>query len=300
MAAAEASVDSASLIIDGWFHERNEQWPGQAMSLQVKEVLLHKKTLFQDLLVFESTTWGKVLVLDGVIQLTEKDEMSYQEMMVHLPMFAHAEPKNVLIVGAGDGGVLREVCKHPGVEKIVQCEIDEGVVNASKQFFPSVAKCYDSDDRFTLNIADAVKYIEEVEEGSVDVIIVDSSDPVGPAEGLFSPAFYEKAHRALAPGGIMCCQGESLWIHADLINQMCDENAKPFASCEYASVQVPTYPCGQIGAFLCQKAKDGMLATCKKSRRDVNIQELRYYTAEMHEAAFALPKFLKDKIKMRP
>jgi spermidine synthase len=286
--------------VDGWFHERNEQWPGQALSLQVKEVVHEEKTLFQDLLVFESTSFGKVLVLDGVIQLTEKDEMSYQEMLVHVPMFAHASPKSVLIVGAGDGGVLREVCKHQAVEKIVQCEIDEGVINASKRFFPSVAKCYTGEPRYTLNIQDAVKYIEEVEAGSVDVIIVDSSDPVGPAEGLFSPAFYEKAHRALAPGGILCCQGECLWIHAELINQMCEVNAKPFESCEYASIQIPTYPCGQIGAFLCQKAQEGLAASCRRPRRTCDIEELRYYTAEMHEAAFVLPKFVKDKIKMRP
>jgi len=294
------SLDSASLIENGWFHEKNEQWPGQANSLQVKEVLLHEKTKFQDLLVFESTSYGKVLVLDGVIQLTEKDEMSYQEMMTHLPMFAHSGPKSVLIVGAGDGGVLREVCRHPGVEKIVQCEIDEGVVNAAKRFFPTVSYCYESDSRFTLNIGDAVKYIKETEDESVDVVIVDSTDPAGPAEGLFSAEFYTELHRVLKPGGIVCSQGECLWVHADLIDMMCLNHSKPFASCEYASIQVPTYPSGQIGAFLCQKAADGLEAGCRKPRRAVDVEGLRYYSEEMHGAAFALPAFLKSKLHTRP
>jgi spermidine synthase len=293
---------SQSLIIDGWFHERNEQWPGHAFSLQVKEVIHQEKTKFQDLLVFESVNFGKVLVLDGVIQLSERDEMSYQEMMVHLAMFAHAAPKSVLIVGAGDGGVLREVCKHKCAEKIVQCEIDEGVVNACKRFFPSVAKCYTGEPRFTLKIQDAVEYIENVDAGSVDVVIVDSSDPVGPAEGLYSPEFYQKIHRALAPGGILVCQSGSLWLDEQQLNQQAKVNAQPFASCEYASIQVPTYTCGQICAFMCQKAQDGMTATCKKPRRACDIEELRYYTPAMHEAAFVLPKFIADeyRVPIRP
>jgi len=267
--------------------------------LEVKEVLLHEKTKYQDLLVFESTTWGKVLVLDGVIQLTEKDEMSYQEMMAHLPLFSHPNPKSVLIVGGGDGGVTREACRHPCLEKIVQCEIDEGVVNAAKRFMPGVAASYD-DPRLTLNIGDAVQYIKECEDASVDVMIVDSSDPVGPAEGLFSPDFYVQAARVLRSGGIICSQGECLWIHADLIDQMCLEHSKPFESCEYASIQMPTYPSGQIGAFLCQKAGGETPASCRKARRACEIEDLRYYTPAMHEAAFALPAFLQKRLHTRP
>ena len=187
-------------IENGWFYEKNSQWPGQAMGLEIKEMLLEQKTKYQDLKVFESTTWGKVLILDGVIQLTEKDEMSYQEMLAHVPMFSHRQPKRVLIVGGGDGGILREVCKHNCVEEIVQCEIDEGVIEASKKFFPTISNSF-QDKRLKLIIGDAVHYvIDEAEDESFDVIIVDSSDPDGPAEKLFSEEFYKNASRILTKG----------------------------------------------------------------------------------------------------
>lgn len=292
-----APLNCASLIENGWFMEKNSQWPGQANSLQVEEILLHTKTKFQDLMVFRSTTWGKVLVLDGVIQLTERDEMSYQEMMAHLPLFSHPNPKTALVVGGGDGGVLREVCKHTCLESITMCEIDEGVVNASKQFFPSVSVAFGS-PRTNLIIADAVGYVENAEENSIDVIIVDSSDPVGPAEKLFSAEFYRSALRALTPGGVICSQGECLWVHMDLIAEMLKSHGAPFASAEYASVQVPTYPSGQIGAFLARKGDgSGGDASCRRPRRAVpDDMELRYYTEDMHVAAFALPAFLARKL----
>ena len=170
------------------------------MGLEIQEMLLEQKTKYQDLKVFQSKTWGRVLVLDGVIQLTEKDEMSYQEMLAHIPMFSHQNPKRVLIVGGGDGGILREVCKHKCVEEIIQCEIDEGVVEASKKFFPNISKSF-QDARLKLIIGDAVNYvIEEAIDESFDVIIVDSSDPDGPAEKLFSEEFYKNASRILTKG----------------------------------------------------------------------------------------------------
>ena len=190
---------------NGWFLEKNDQWKGQCNGLEVKAKLLEEKTKYQDLLVFESTTWGKVLVLDGVIQLTEKDEMSYQEMLAHIPMFSHSSPTNVLIVGGGDGGMLREVCKHDCVKAITMVEIDEGVCNASKRFFPSVS-CAFNDPRVTLKIQDAVQFVQDCEEGTFDVIIVDSSDPVGPAEKLFSPEFYARANKLLTKDGVMATQ----------------------------------------------------------------------------------------------
>lgn len=290
-------VEGPTLISDGWFIEKNSQWPGQANALQVKEVILHKKTLYQDLMVFESTNWGKVLVLDGVIQLTERDEMSYQEMMAHLPLFAHPEPRQVLIIGGGDGGVLREVCKHSCVERAKMCEIDAGVVEASKAYFPTVS-CAFSHPKTDLLIGDGVGFAASEPDSSYDVIIVDSSDPVGPAEKLFSEEFYATAHRILRPGGILCTQAESLWIHADLIASLVKEKGVPFASAEYASIQVPTYPAGQIGALLCRKAQDGVTtSTCKVPQRQVpSDMSLRYYSSELHGASFVLPAFLKKKL----
>lgn len=296
--AAEGQIDGSTLIKDGWFMEKNPQWPGQANSLEVKKVLLHKKTDFQDLLVFESTHWGKVLVLDGVIQLTEKDEMSYQEMMAHLPLFAHEGPKQVLIIGGGDGGVAREVCKHSCVEQVHHCEIDAGVVEAAKAFFPSLAVGFNS-PKGKLVIGDGLAFAKDAKDSSYDVVIVDSSDPVGPAEGLFSKEFYSNAHRILRPGGILCTQGECLWIHSELIQEVLNENGAPFASAEYASMQVPTYPSGQIGCFIGRKAfadKSGE-TSCRKPLREVpSDMELRYYSPEMHAAAFALPAFLRRRL----
>ena len=139
------------LISDGWFRERGALWPGQAMSLQVEKVLYHKRSDFQDVLVFQSTTYGTVLVLDGLIQVTERDEFAYQEMIAHLPLFAHPNPKKVLVIGGGDGGVLREIAKHPGVEEIVICEIDKDVIEVSKKYLPSLACGYD-DPRVTVKV----------------------------------------------------------------------------------------------------------------------------------------------------
>jgi spermidine synthase len=291
-------IDCASLIKDGWFMEKNPQWPGQATSLEVKEVLLHKKTDFQDLMVFKSTTWGNVMVLDGVIQLTEKDEMSYQEMLTHIPMFSHPEPKQVLIIGGGDGGVLREVVKHTCVEKVTMCEIDGGVPEASKKFFPNQSTGF-GHEKANLVIGDGLAFAKNAADATYDVIVVDSSDPVGPAEGLFSKEFYDNAHRILKPGGILGTQGECLWVHADLIETVLKENGAAFASAEYASMQVPTYPSGQIGAFVGRKAFSDTAKdpSCKVPARGVpQDMDLNYYTSAMHSAAFALPAFLMKRL----
>ncbi|CAE7824342.1 SPDSYN2, partial [Symbiodinium microadriaticum] len=173
-----------------------------------------------DILLFESTNYGKVLVLDGVIQVTERDEYSYQEMIVHLPMFANSMPKKVLIIGGGDGGVLREVAKHPSVEAIHMCEIDRQVVEVSKHFLSeSLAASY-NDPRLTLMYDDAAAYLREQGRGqNYDCIVIDSSDPVGPAETLFRREFFQSVADALAPGGVMCNQGECQWLHLPIIAQ---------------------------------------------------------------------------------
>ena len=139
-----------ALIEDGWFNERDVMWPGQRFSLKVEKVLFQDKSDFQDVMVFDSTNYGRVLVLDGVIQLTERDEMAYQEMIVNLPMMSHPDPKNVLIIGGGDGGVLREVARHEGVKNITMCEIDKMVVDVSKKYFSDSTASSFSDPRLTL------------------------------------------------------------------------------------------------------------------------------------------------------
>jgi len=181
---------------------------------------------------------------------------------------------------------------------VTHCEIDDGVINAAKEYLPSISKAF-SDPRLNLVVSDGVAFVEKAAEGSFDIMIVDSSDPVGPAEGLFSSAFYAKAHRILSPGGVLCAQGECLWMHAELIENMMKDHAAPFTSAEYASIQMPTYPAGQIGAFLVRKAEPAAEkdASCRVPRRPVpKDMELRYYTEEMHAAAFALPAFLRSRL----
>jgi spermidine synthase len=281
------------LIIDGWFHERGELWPGQAMSLKVKKVLDHHRSDFQDILVFESESHGNVLVLDGVIQVTERDEFSYQEMIAHIPLFAHPNPKKVLVIGGGDGGVLREVAKHPGVEEIFECEIDEGVILVSKKYLPSLAKGYD-DPRVQVKIMDGAKFMEENQE-SFDVIITDSSDPIGPASVLFETPFYKAMHKSLREGGIVCTQGECMWLHVDLIRPLVDSISKIYSSVEYAYTTIPTYPCGQIGFIVATKGGTSCKKPLRKPSDDVQAG-LKYYTSELHEASFVLPAFARRAI----
>jgi spermidine synthase len=289
-------VKGAELIKDGWFMEKGELWKGQAMSLQVEEVLYSGTSDFQDVLVFRSTTYGNVLVLDGVIQVTERDEFSYQEMLSHLPMHAHPEPKNVLVIGGGDGGVLREVLKHPSVEKVDICEIDGEVIRVSKLLLPTLAVGY-KDPRVTVFVMDGAKYMAE-HAGEYDVIITDSSDPIGPAEVLFKPPFYEAMSRCLRPGGIVASQGECMWLHADLIAPMVRACRNIFAAVDYAYTTIPTYPSGQIGFLLCSNVssdKRNMRVPATKPTPDVQAS-LKYYNSQIHEAAFVLPEFARRAI----
>ncbi len=281
------------LIIDGWFHERGEMWPGQAMSLKVEEVLYHGRSDFQDILVFKSTDYGIVLVLDGVINVTERDEHSYQEMMAHVPLYAHPNPEKVLVIGGGDGGVVREICKHPGVQEITLCDIDGGVIEVSKKYLPFTAKGYD-DPRVTIRVMDGAIFMEE-NQATFDVIITDSSDPIGPASVLFETPFYNAMYKSLREGGIVCTQGESLWLHADLIRPLINSISRNYSTVEYSTVSIPTYPCGQIGMILATKER----GSCKKPARKPTKEqqkELRYYTPAGHEASFILPAFAQREI----
>lgn len=288
--------DYSHLIIDGWFHERGTLWPGQAFTLKIKEVLYHKKSQFQDVLVFDSENYGKVFVLDGVIQCTERDECSYQEMMAHVPLYAHPNPKKVLVIGGGDGGVLREIARHPSVEEIVICELDKDVIDISKKYLPFMAKGFD-DPRVKVHIMDGAKFMEE-NQAAFDVIITDSSDPVGPACVLFETPFYLAMHGSLRDGGIICTQGECVWLHVDLIQPLVKAITPLFHTVEYAYCTIPSYPSGQIGFIIATKA-GGEGKGCKVPVRgpEKEVQkELRYYTPEIHQASFVLPAFAKRAI----
>lgn len=277
-------------INNGWFSELSTLWPGQAMSLQVEEVLFKGKSEYQDVIVFKSKSYGTVLVLDGVIQATERDEFAYQEMLAHLPLCSHPNPEKVLVIGGGDGGILREIAKHKTVKEITICEIDKMVIDVSKKYLPSMAKGFD-DPRVNVFIGDGYAYMKS-KPGEFDVIIVDSSDPVGPAEALFQREFYEYMKLALRPGGIICTQAECQWLHLDIIKNLLELGKSLFAHAEYAYTTIPTYPCGQIGFLL-----GSLGGSCKVPQRKLeNDVEVNYYNPELHSASFVLPNFAKKSL----
>ncbi|XP_053941899.1 spermidine synthase [Cuculus canorus] len=282
---------AASRIREGWFRETCRLWPGQAMSLQVEELLHHQRSRYQEILVFRSTTYGNVLVLDGVIQCTERDEFSYQEMIANLPLCSHPNPRKVLIIGGGDGGVLREVVKHPTVESVVQCEIDEDVIQVSKKYLPGMAVGYSS-AKLTLHVGDGFEFMKQNQE-AFDVIITDSSDPMGPAESLFKESYYQLMKTALREDGILCCQGECQWLHLDLIKEMRQFCKSLFPVVEYAYCTIPTYPSGQIGFMLCSKNPNTNFRepVQQLSQQQVEERNLKYYNSDIHRAAFILPEF---------
>ena len=274
------------LIRDGWFREESPQWPGQAMSLRVRRILHHEKSLFQDVLVFESETYGNVLVLDGAIQCTERDEFSYQEMIAHLPINSHPNPRRVLVIGGGDGGVLREIVKHDMVEEAVLCDIDEAVPRVSKQYLPRMAEGL-SHPKSRVIIGDGFAFLKDPQnQGSFDVIITDSSDPDGPAEVLFQKPYFELLKGALRPGGHISTQAESMWLHLQLIRSLTQSTKELFPVADYAYTMIPTYPCGQIGFVVCSLDPERNVREPLRT-----VPHCSYYNNDIHRAAFVLPQF---------
>ncbi|KAJ6898897.1 potassium transporter 12 family protein [Populus alba x Populus x berolinensis] len=292
------SNDCISSVIPGWFSEISPMWPGEAHSLKVEKILFQGKSDYQNVMVFQSSTYGKVLVLDGVIQLTERDECAYQEMITHLPLCSIANPKKVLVIGGGDGGVLREVARHSSVVQIDICEIDKMVVDVSKKFFPDVSVGYE-DPRVTLHIGDGVAFLKAVPEGTYDAVIVDSSDPIGPAQELFEKPFFESIAKALRPGGVVSTQAESIWLHMNIIEDIVANCHQIFkGSVNYAWTTVPTYPSGMIGFMLC--STEGPAVDFKHPVNPIDSNDsqskskpLKFYNSELHTAAFCLPSFAK-------
>ncbi|KAJ8486697.1 hypothetical protein OPV22_019182 [Ensete ventricosum] len=311
--APESEAKCHETVVSGWFSNsslsdndgnfmyfNNPMWPGEAHSLKVEKILYQGKSEFQEILVFQSSMYGKVLVLDGIVQLTERDECAYQEMIAHLPLCSIPSPKTVLVIGGGDGGVLREIARHSSVEHIDICEIDKMVIDVCKQFFPDLSVGFD-DPRVRLHVADGIKFLRDAPEAMYDVIIVDSSDPIGPARELVEKPFFEMIARALKPGGVLCNQAESMWLHTHLIQDMLSICREIFKSVHYAWASVPTYPSGVIGFLLCSTNGPPVhflnpINPIDKQEALQSKRELRFYNSEMHKAAFVLPSFAKKEL----
>ena len=268
-----------------WFSEIDTMWPWLSLWLMVKKVLYAQKSRFQDILVFESESFWNVLVLDWVIQLSERDESAYQEMLAHLPLFVHQNPERVLIIGWWDGWVLREVIKHDCVEEVILCEIDQWVIDVSKEFFPTISTWFDN-KKLKVIVWDWSEYMDENEE-KFDVVIVDSSDPIWPANTLFTESFYLSIKNKLNTWGVVAVQWESLFLHRDLALNLKKIMSNIFRFTDYSQVHVPTYPWGNIGLLICSDLND-----VKEPKRVIStkiVDSLKYYSCDVHKASFVLP-----------
>ncbi|MFV8836313.1 polyamine aminopropyltransferase [Aquisalimonas sp.] len=272
-----------------WFSEPFGE-EGIAFSLEITEKLHAEQTPYQSIEVYDTTRWGRLLVIDGCVMLTSRDNFTYHEMMAHPVLFTHPDPRNVLIIGGGDCGMLQEVLRHPGVERCVQVDIDEGVTRASERFFPELCGA-NNDTRAELLFQDGVQYIRDLPAGSVDVVIVDSTDPVGPAEGLFGEAFFRDVHRAVADDGLIVQQSESPILHVDTILKDLHAAMRGAGFSRVATLQYPvcSYPSGWWSATMASKGAD--LTQFRETDAASKPFKTQYYNAAIHRGALAVPEF---------
>ncbi|MDK2778086.1 MAG: polyamine aminopropyltransferase [Pseudomonadota bacterium] len=274
-------------------------YDGYAQSFTVTEQLFEVKTEHQHLEIVETPFMGRVMLLDGVVQTTEKDEFIYHEMMVHVPLFAHPDPKRVLIIGGGDGGIVREVMRHKNIEHVTQVEIDASVVEMCKEYFPRHSQGAFDDVRLNLVIADGKEFVANCKE-KFDVIISDSTDPIGPGEVLFTSDFYaDEKNNCLAEGGIMVAQNGVPFMQGEEISNTYTRLSRLYNDTSFYVMPVPTY----VGGFmtLAWASDDAGLrrqtAEQIRQRLEASAIETRYYNADVHVAAFALPNYVQALMK---
>jgi spermidine synthase len=274
-----------------------EKWTNVETRYRVKSFLYEEKTAFQHMMLVDTWHYGKMLLLDGMVQTTEKDEFFYHEMMAHVPMVSHPAPKSVLIIGGGDGGVLREVLRHPGVEKAVMVEIDPKVVDFSRKYFPMINNGAFDDPRAELIFADGAVFVEKTDR-TFDVAIIDSSDPIGPAEILFTADFYSRVKNLLNPGGIMVCQAGSLQMQEGEQRQVHDILRDIFQFHEFYLYTVPTYIGGLFTSVFCSDQIDPSKIPFEtlNERYKALALETKYYNPGIQVGAFSIPGFLKSVI----
>ncbi|MCZ6912711.1 MAG: polyamine aminopropyltransferase [Proteobacteria bacterium] len=272
-----------------WFVEVAPE-AGFAQALKIRGKLHEEQTPYQKLEIFETEDWGNLMTLDGLVMLTARDNFVYHEMMSHPPIMTHPNPRRVAIVGGGDCGTLREVLRHPAIEKVIQIEIDKAVTRAAEKYFPELTEAND-DPRAELLFSDAIEWMKRQEPGSLDVIIVDSTDPVGPAVGLFQSAFYADCLRALGETGVLVQQSESPLLHMDILKAMRAEmKSAGFEQTRTYQFCQPTYPSGWWSATLAGIGVD-LVEFREQDARELPF-EGRYYSADMHRASMAMPPFV--------
>lgn len=272
------------------FFEKDPYAPIQYV-YDIERVLHKSKSPFQEIMVVENKYFGKILILDGVVQITERDEFFYHEMLVHPVMHAHPEPKKVIVIGGGDGGTVREVLKHDTVEKIYFVEIDEEVINVSKRFFPSVA-CGIDDKKVEIMCMDGAEFVKE-RKGDIDIIIVDSTDIVGFAKSLFTVEFFKSVKDALNESGMFVTLSESLHFHKDLVIEVQEAMRLIFPIVDLYTANIATYA-GNWWTFSAASKKYDL----RQMRRDFRI-DTRFYTDEIHNQAFLPVKMYESLMNRR-
>lgn len=280
-----------SLDSNKWFTETGDA-VGLAFSLKIRGKLHDEQSAYQRIEVYETETFGNLMVIDGCVMLSQRDNFLYHEMLSHPALFTHANPGRVLIIGGGDCGTLREVLKHESVKLAEQVEIDERVTRISERYFPELCDS-NGDPRARLHFDDGIKWVKDAEPETYDVIIVDSTDPVGPAEGLFRRPFFENCLRALRPGGVLVQQSESPLLHADLIRLMRKEmRAAGFSSVLTLNFPQCVYPSGWWSATMA--GKGSALLNIREQEIADKPFPTRYYNLAVHQAAIAQPEFFRE------
>lgn len=275
-----------------WFSETLH--PGFQQRFEISRILFREQTELQDLIIFENPYFGRILALDGVIQTTERDEPCYHEMLAHVPILAHGAAKEVLIIGGGDGGALRDVLKHRSVDRATMVEIDRSVVDMCAEYMPTLSDGAFDNPRADIVIADGVKFVKET-DCRFDVIIIDSTDPIGPAIPLFSDGFYTDCRNILTEDGIVVCQSGVGFVQPDEAQETYRRLDRLFDDSALYLTQVPTYAFGYM--TLGWGANSGVAratdAATIKARFDAAQIETRYYTPGIHAGCFNLPAYMK-------
>jgi spermidine synthase len=281
---------------DVWLNET--LYPAWGQRFRIVRELARVQSAYQDIMIFDSETHGRVMVLDGIIQISEGDEFIYQEMLAHVPLIAHGDAKRVLIIGAGDGGVLRRVLEHSGIIHAVMVEIDGEVIRLAKEFLPNIARDAWTDARAEVIVGDGIDYVRQAPNASFDVIIVDSTDPIGVGEVLFTDEFYENSARILSADGLIVNQCGVPYMQAEELRDTSLRRRQFFPSVGAYIAAVPTYVGGYMTLGWASK-QPGIasvdVATIRARAEAAGILgTTRYWTPEVHAAAFHLPPYIAE------
>ena len=280
-----------------FIEERNPG--GFSMKYEITEVLYSKKSPFQKVEVVQSVGHGRMLLNDGLVMVSERDEYIYHEMIAHVPLFTHPCPKRVLVIGGGDGGTAREVLRHSSVEHCEMVEIDGLVVEACREFIPLTAKGMEESDRFTLHIADGVDFVKQKAKSKVDlydVIIVDSTDPIRPAQPLFGVEFYQNVYNSLNENGIVVSQAESVFYYDEVQKKIAEVLSGLFPKLRFYNFSNLTYPGGLWSFSFASKRLDPVKDFNPNKVKESGIKT-KYYNEFVHKACFQLPEFQAQMLK---